>query len=80
MNYGVELIARQKLYFLPKPFDGFGVSLSATFTDSDGKYPGRLTEKLPTYGFSDDACRACVYRSPRKRDGRAAPGCVCEAA
>lgn len=53
VNYGVELIARQKLFFLPKPFDGFGVSLSATFTDSDGKYPGRLTEKLPTYGFSD---------------------------
>jgi TonB-dependent receptor len=52
-NYGVELIARQKLFFLPKPFDGFGVSLSATFTDSDGNYPGRLSEKLPTYGFSD---------------------------
>lgn len=52
-NYGVELIARQKLFFLPKPLDGFGISLSATFTDSDGKYPGRLTEKLPTYGFSD---------------------------
>jgi len=29
------------------------VDLSATFTESDGKYPGRLTEKLPTYGFSD---------------------------
>ena len=27
--------------------------LSATFSDSDGKYPGRLEEKLPTYGFSD---------------------------
>ncbi len=53
VNYGVELIARQKLVFLPKPFDGFGVDLSATFTESDGKYPGRLTEKLPTYGFSD---------------------------
>lgn len=52
-NYGVELIARQKLFFLPRPFDGLGLSLSATFTDSDGKYPGRLTEKLPTYGFSD---------------------------
>ncbi|MEO7412161.1 MAG: TonB-dependent receptor [Opitutaceae bacterium] len=52
-NYGVELIARQQLFFLPKPFSGFGVSLSATFTESDGKYPGRLSEKLPTYGFSD---------------------------
>lgn len=53
VNYGMELIARQKLVFLPKPFDGFRVDLSATFTESDGKYPGRLTEKLPTYGFSD---------------------------
>ncbi|HEY0946526.1 MAG TPA: TonB-dependent receptor [Opitutaceae bacterium] len=52
-NYGVELIARQNLYFLPAPFDGFGVSLSATFTESDGKYPGREDEELPTYGFSD---------------------------
>ncbi len=52
-NYGIELIARQKLFFLPKPFDGLGVQLSATFTESDGKYPGRLDEKLPTYGFSD---------------------------
>ena len=53
VNYGLELIARQKLVFLPKPFDGFRVDLSATFTESDGKYPGRLEEKLPTYGFSD---------------------------
>ena len=52
-NYGLELIARQKLLFLPKPFNGLGVSLSATVTESDGKYPGRLSEDLPTYGFSD---------------------------
>lgn len=52
-NYGVELIARQKLGFLPRPFNGLGVSLSATLTESDGKYPGRLAEDLPTYGFSD---------------------------
>ncbi len=52
-NYGLELIARQNLYFLPGPLNGFNVSLSATFTKSDGKYPGRLEEKLPTYGFSD---------------------------
>ena len=52
-NYGLELIARQGLYFLPGPLKGFAVSLSATFTESDGKYPGREAEKLPTYGFSD---------------------------
>ena len=59
-NYGVELIGRQPLYFLPKPFDGLAVFLSATFTESDGKYPGRLTEKLPTYGFSDTICNAAL--------------------
>ena len=52
-NYGLELIARQKLYFLPGALSGLGLSLSATFTESDGKYPGRTTENLPTYGFSD---------------------------
>ena len=52
-NYGLELIARQSLYFLPDPLNGLSVSLSATFTESDGKYPGRLDEELPTYGFSD---------------------------
>jgi outer membrane receptor protein involved in Fe transport len=59
-NYGLELIARQKLYFLPKPLSGFGVSLSATFTESDGKYPGRLDENLPTYGFSDRIYNASI--------------------
>jgi TonB-dependent receptor len=59
-NYGVELIARQKLLFLPAPFNGFGVALSGTFTESDGKYPGRLAEKLPTYGFSDKIYNAAL--------------------
>jgi TonB-dependent receptor len=59
-NYGVEMIARQKLYFLPKPFDGLGVSLSATISDSDGRYPGRLEENLPTYGFSDKMFHSSV--------------------
>jgi len=59
-NYGLELIARQRLLFLPAPFNGFGVSLSATLTESDGKYPGRLDEKLPTYGFSDKIYNAAL--------------------
>ena len=59
-NYGLELIARQKLLFLPKPFNGLGVSLSATVTESDGKYPGRLSENLPTYGFSDKIYNAAL--------------------
>ncbi|MBL9187723.1 MAG: TonB-dependent receptor [Opitutaceae bacterium] len=59
-NYGLELIARQKLLFLPKPFNGLGVALSATLTESDGKYPGRLSEDLPTYGFSDKIYNAAL--------------------
>ncbi|MES2695271.1 MAG: TonB-dependent receptor [Verrucomicrobiota bacterium] len=53
VNKGIELIAQQKLFFLPKPFSNLSVSLSSTFTDSDAKYPQRPDEKLPTFGFSD---------------------------
>ncbi len=59
-NYGLELIARQRLLFLPAPFSGLGVALSGTFTESDGKYPGRLDEDLPTYGFSDRIYNAAL--------------------
>jgi len=52
VNYGLELVANQKLFFLPGPLKGLTVSTSATFTDSDAKYPDRPDEKLPTYGFS----------------------------
>lgn len=51
-NKGLELIANQKFYFLPRPFNGLGVQVSATFTDSVANYPNRPDEKLPTYGFS----------------------------
>ena len=69
-NYGVELIARQQLFFLPRPFNGLGVSLSATLTDSDGRYPGRLAEKLPTYGFSDAIYNAALEYTAGKFRGR----------
>jgi len=62
-NYGLELIARQRLLFLPAPLNGLGVSLSATLTKSDGKYPGRLEEELPTYGFSDRIYNAALEYS-----------------
>lgn len=32
---GIELAFQQELYFLPAPFDGFGVSANATFLDTD---------------------------------------------
>jgi TonB-dependent receptor len=52
-NMGVELIFQQKLYFLPPALRGLTVNMSATFSDSDAKYPTRPGEKLPTTGFSD---------------------------
>ncbi|HEY0946529.1 MAG TPA: TonB-dependent receptor [Opitutaceae bacterium] len=53
-NYGVELIARQRLVFLPGPLKGFSVALSATFTESEAEYPNRTDGRdLPLPGFSD---------------------------
>lgn len=52
-NYGLELIVQQKLYFLPEFLRGFTANVSATFSESDAKYPSRSDEKLPTIGFSD---------------------------
>jgi len=67
-NYGVELIARQKLRFLPKPFNGLGVSLSGTFTESEAKYPSRPNDKLPTFGFSKGMFNAAIeYAAGRFR-------------
>jgi TonB-dependent receptor len=52
-NYGLELIVQQKLFFLPQILRGFTANVSATFSESDAKYPSRSDEKLPTIGFSD---------------------------
>ncbi|MDQ8204136.1 TonB-dependent receptor [Pelagicoccus sp. SDUM812003] len=53
-NYGIELIARQQLYFLPGALRGFGVALSTTFTESDAEYPNRTDgRELPLEGFSE---------------------------
>lgn len=53
VNYGLELIARQRLFFLPGPLNGFSASVSATFTESDAEYPNRTdNRKLPLEGFS----------------------------
>ncbi|RYD68566.1 MAG: TonB-dependent receptor [Sphingomonadales bacterium] len=52
-NYGIELIARQRLSFLPGPLRGLSTSLSATFSDSEAKYPNRTDNRaLPVPGFS----------------------------
>ena len=53
-NYGLELIARQQLTFLPGLLRGFSAGLSATFSDSKAEYPNRDDDRdLPLPGFSD---------------------------
>ncbi|MDR2213580.1 MAG: TonB-dependent receptor, partial [Pseudomonadales bacterium] len=52
-NYGLELIARQRLYFLPGALQGFGVALSGTLTESKADYPNRTDrDDLSLEGFS----------------------------
>jgi TonB-dependent receptor len=52
-NYGIELIARQGLYFLPGAFQGLGIALSTTLTESEANYPNRTDrDDLPLEGFS----------------------------
>lgn len=53
-NYGVELIARQRLVFLPGPLRGLTAGVSVTFTETDANYPDRADrDDLPLPGFSD---------------------------
>lgn len=53
-NYGVELIARQRLAFLPGVFRGLSAGVSATFSDTEATYPNRTDDRdLPLPGFSD---------------------------
>ena len=51
-NRGIELIARQRLYFLPGALKGLSVDLSATFTKSRATVPGREADDIPLEGFS----------------------------
>ena len=53
-NYGLELIARQDLFFLPGALQGLSVALSTTLTESDAEYPNRTDGRdLPLEGFSE---------------------------
>ncbi len=52
-NKGVELIARQRLYFLPSILKGFSAAVSATFTDTEATFANRPDDRdLPLPGFS----------------------------
>jgi TonB-dependent receptor len=53
-NMGVEIIARQRLYFLPSFLKGFTAGISATFTETDATFPNRTDDRdLPLPGFSE---------------------------
>jgi TonB-dependent receptor len=52
-NYGIELIARQRLTFLPGPLRGLTAGVSATFANTKATYPNRTDRELPLPGFSD---------------------------
>lgn len=53
-NTGIELIARQRLYFLPSFLKGLTAGISATFTETDATYPNRTDGRdLPLPGFSE---------------------------
>ncbi len=54
-NYGLELILRQRLHFLPGPLSGLSAAVSATFTESEAEYPNRDDDRvLPLEGFSSE--------------------------
>jgi TonB-dependent receptor len=66
-NKGLELIARQRLYFLPKYLRGLSVGLSATFTETEAEYPNRSLALggdgrtgLPLPGFSKELFTASL--------------------
>ena len=60
-NQGIELIARQQLYFLPDPWNGLALRGSATFTSSQADYPDRTDRTdLPLEGFSDTIYTATI--------------------
>jgi TonB-dependent receptor len=60
-NQGIELIARENLFFLPGALKGLWVGLSATFTESNANYPDRTDrDDLPLEGFSPRLYTATV--------------------
>ncbi len=60
-NQGIELIARQGMHFLPGMWSGFGVAVSATFSDSDADYPNRTDrDDLSLEGFSEEIYTAML--------------------
>jgi TonB-dependent receptor len=79
---GLELAWQQQLRFLPAPFDGLGVMVNYTRTDSEATYPTRPGETLDFIGQSKEIGNAALtfekrgffvrasvnFRSPRLRE------------
>ena len=60
-NKGIELIARQQLFFLPGPWAGLSLGFSATFSDSKATIPNRTDRSdLTLPGFSDRIFTATI--------------------
>jgi TonB-dependent receptor len=57
---GVELNVQQQFTALPAPFDGFGVSLNYTYTDSEASVFGR-DDKVPFFLQSENIGNAAVF-------------------
>lgn len=47
--FGIEAQAQQRFYFLPKPFDGFGMNVNATYLDGDFTVPTSGETRTVTY-------------------------------
>ena len=57
---GVELNLQQQFTALPAPFDGFGVSLNYTYTDSEATVFGR-DDKVPFFLQSEQVGNAALF-------------------
>jgi TonB-dependent receptor len=58
---GVELSYAQPLVFLPRPFDGLGITVNAALIDSDVTLPGREAEDLPFFEQSSRVINFIPY-------------------
>lgn len=58
---GVEANVQRRFTFLPAPFDGFGVSVNATYTTSEVNVPGRENENIPFFRQADWIANAALF-------------------
>jgi TonB-dependent receptor len=59
--YGVEAAYQQPLTFLPKPFDGLGITANVAAIKSSVEVPGREADDLPYFGQSDLVVNVIPY-------------------